>query len=300
MSQVCDDGTVQMLPYEKSEFISLARHPELNEKWIQQRIAIDPKILGLGDLILKDRERMQPRAGRLDLLLQDPETDRRFEVELQLGATDESHIIRTVEYWDIERKRYPQYDHIAVLIAEDITSRFLNVISLLHGSVPLIAIQMRAIQLAGHMSLLFTTVLDEMPLGPVDEDEPAPVPVDRSYWAERVPAEVLKVMDSIIALIVEFRPRACLNYNKEHVGIAENGITDNFVFFYPRKKYVIVCIKLPRSDETDQQISASDIESISYHKMWRSYRLRVTLEKLEKNRSLIRDLICAAAKRNQD
>ena len=30
------------------------------------------------------------------------------------------------EYWDIERRRYPQYDHCAVLIAEDITSRFLN------------------------------------------------------------------------------------------------------------------------------------------------------------------------------
>lgn len=289
-----------MLPYEKSEFISLARHSELNEKWIQERIASDPKILGLGDLILKDRERMQPRAGRLDLLLQDPETDRRFEVELQLGATDESHIIRTIEYWDIERKRYPQYDHIAVLIAEDITSRFLNVISLLHGSVPLIAIQMRAIQLAGHMSLLFTTVLDEMPLGPVDEDEPAPKPADRSYWSERVPDETLKVMDGIISIIVEFRPKAYLNYNKEHIGIAENGIPDNFVYFYPRTKFVIVCIKLPRTDEVDQKISASDIETLPYDKRWRSYRLRVTPEKLDHNKPLIRELIGAAAKENQE
>jgi hypothetical protein len=30
-------------------------------------------VLGLGDLILRDQERIQPRAGRLDLLLQDPE-----------------------------------------------------------------------------------------------------------------------------------------------------------------------------------------------------------------------------------
>jgi hypothetical protein len=67
---------------------------------------------------------MQPRAGRLDLLLQDLDTKRRYEVEIQLGATDEAHIIRTIEYWDIERKRYPQYDHCAVLVAEDITSPF--------------------------------------------------------------------------------------------------------------------------------------------------------------------------------
>jgi hypothetical protein len=32
-----------------------------------------------------------------------------------LGATDESHIIRCIEYWDIERRRYPAYEHCAVL-----------------------------------------------------------------------------------------------------------------------------------------------------------------------------------------
>jgi hypothetical protein len=120
-------------------------HPEFNEKWVQALIANDPTVLGLGDLVMRDRERVQPRAGRLDLLLQDPETKRRYEVELQLGETDEAHIIRTIEYWDIERKRYPQYDHCAVLIAEDITSRFLNVVSLFNGTIPLIAIQMQGL-----------------------------------------------------------------------------------------------------------------------------------------------------------
>src|SRR6266404_9146457 len=145
------------LKFIKPEKISLANHSEYREKWVQERIAEDPSILGLGDLILKDKERMQPRAGRLDLLFQDPETSRRYEVEIQLGKTDETHIIRTIEYWDIERKRYPQYDHCAVLIAEDITSRFLNVISLFNGTIPLIAIQMQALRVAGTLTLVFTT-----------------------------------------------------------------------------------------------------------------------------------------------
>jgi len=119
------------ISYLRPERLMLKTHPELNERWVQDRIAEDPSILGLGDLVLRDKERTQPRAGRLDLLLQDSETKRRYEVELQLGSTDETHIIRTIEYWDIERKRYPQYDHCAVIIAEDITSRFLNVVSLL-------------------------------------------------------------------------------------------------------------------------------------------------------------------------
>src|SRR3989442_11609419 len=41
-----------------------------------------------------------------------------------------SHIIRTIEYWDNERRRYPAYEHIAVLVAEQVTARFLNVIGL--------------------------------------------------------------------------------------------------------------------------------------------------------------------------
>jgi len=108
----------------KLESISLKRSDRLNEKWVQDQITDEPSVLGLGDLVLKDKERMQPNAGRLDLLLQDPETLKRYEVEIQLGATDESHIIRTIEYWDIERRRYPQYEHAAVIVAEEITSRF--------------------------------------------------------------------------------------------------------------------------------------------------------------------------------
>src|SRR5689334_15153536 len=48
--------------YVKAERISLATHPQLTEKWVQDRIAEDPSILGLGDLELRDKERPQPRA----------------------------------------------------------------------------------------------------------------------------------------------------------------------------------------------------------------------------------------------
>ena len=89
----------------KLQSISIKRTGHLDEKWVQRQIADDPSLLGLGDLAVRDKERMQPNAGRLDLLLQDPDTLKRYEVEIQLGETDESHIIRTIEYWDIERKR---------------------------------------------------------------------------------------------------------------------------------------------------------------------------------------------------
>ena len=53
------------------EKVSIKNHAELNERWVQDRIAETPDILGLGDVVLKDRERIQPKAGRLDLLFQE-------------------------------------------------------------------------------------------------------------------------------------------------------------------------------------------------------------------------------------
>jgi hypothetical protein len=39
------------------EKISLKDHPTLNEPWLQDIIAQNPSIIGLGDLVLKDKER---------------------------------------------------------------------------------------------------------------------------------------------------------------------------------------------------------------------------------------------------
>ena len=63
------------MDFTKFETVSIKTHPELNEKWVQARIAEDPSILGIGDGVLKDKERPQAKAGRLDLLLQEAETN---------------------------------------------------------------------------------------------------------------------------------------------------------------------------------------------------------------------------------
>jgi len=189
------------MEFTRSERINSKLHPELNEKWVQELIASDPAILGLGELVLRDKERIQPRAGRLDLLLQDLETKRRYEVEIQLGATDETHIIRTIEYWDIERKRYPQYEHCAVIIAEDIISRFLNVVALFNGSIPLITLQMQALKVGNHTTLVFTKVMDELSRGVVDENEDAEAaPTDRAYWEKRGTKATVQLADELLAI----------------------------------------------------------------------------------------------------
>lgn len=87
----------------------------------------------------------------------------------------------------ISKKRYPQYEHAAVIVAEDITTRFLNVIQLFNGAIPLIALKMTAYEINGEVHLAFVKVLDEVVYGFVDEDEVDGDPADRDYWEKKHP-----------------------------------------------------------------------------------------------------------------
>jgi hypothetical protein len=279
--------------YVKPIELSLKGHAEFTEKWVQQRIADDPAILGLGDLILKDAERRQPSAGRLDLLLQDAESSRRYEVEVQLGKTDESHIIRTIEYWDIEKKRYPQYDHCAVLVAEDITSRFLNVASLFNGAIPLIAIQMRAIQVGESVSLLFTKVLDERPVGlEEDEGDDAKAATDRTYWETiRGTKETVGIADKFLQDIRSFAPGIELKFNKFYIGLAKGDVPDNFVIFRAKREFITVECRIDRNEDLDKEIAASGVDAMPYDARWGRYRVRVTSKDLPRHREFLVNLI---------
>ena len=198
---------------------------------MQDIIADDSSIMGIDYLILKNKERIHHHVGRLDLLLQNAVGNDRYEVEIQLGAADESHIIRTIEYRDIERKRYPQYNHTAVIIAEDITSRFLNVINLFNGSIPLMAIQVSAIKTAQGVGLHFTKVLDFQQLGLVDEDEEVAEITNRDYWLKRGTPKTVAMADKILSNIIEFDPDAEFNYNKFYIGLKSNGRSKNYIIF---------------------------------------------------------------------
>lgn len=277
----------------RPEKLSLLTHKELNETWVQKVIAEDPTILGLGDLILKDKERIHPKAGRLDILLQDAESKRRYEVEIQLGKVDESHIIRTIEYWDIERKRYPQYEHCAVIIAEDITSRFLNVISLFNGYIPLIAIQMSAYQFsANEVSLIFTTVLDEVNLGLVDEDEETKEVTDRNYWETiKGTKQTVSLADQLLDIVKEFSPNLELKYNKYYIGLAKDGQPNNFVIFRAKKSSLLFEIRLKQSPEIQDKLDEAKIDTMDYDNKWGRYRIRVDKNDIVKHKELLRNLM---------
>lgn len=289
------------MEYVKFEKLSLEKHPELNEKWVQDRIAEDPSILRLGeDVYLKDKERRQPRAGRLDLLLQNAESnaeaDRRYEVEIQLGATDESHIIRTIEYWDIERKRYPRYDHTAVIVAEEVTSRFLNVVSLFNGMIPLMAIQMNALRIGNQVGLEFTTVVDQLVLG--DEDEEIQEPADRTYWESRVGKEIVAMADECLELAKQCDHSLALKYNKRYIIPEKNGRPSSFIVIIPMKSFIRLSLRLKNSQETTEHMENAGLDVMDYHRRTGRYRIRLKPGEIEKNKEILVQIIKEAYEEN--
>lgn len=277
----------------KLKTLNLKNHSEYNEKWLHNVIAEDPSILHIGDVILKDKEKIQHGAGRLDLLLQDADGHGRYEVEIQLGATDESHIIRTIEYWDIERKRYPQYDHTAVIVAEDITSRFLNVVGLFNGFIPIMALQLSAIETPEGIGLHFTKVIDTVRLG--DDDGDPPEETNREYWENiRGTKKTVGLADKILNIAKEFIPTAEFSYNKYYMGFWVDGKACNFAVCRPQKNALRLEVRLPQSEEFDEIISEAGLDVLDYDKRWGNYRLKISAKEIESKAETLKTLLIKA------
>lgn len=276
----------------KPKRIWMKSDPALDERWLHEQIKEDPSLLGLGDLDFRDSERTQPTGGRLDLLLVDPNSLTRYEVELQLGAVDESHLIRTIEYWDIERRRYPQYEHVAVIVAEDVTTRFLNVIHLLHRSVPLVAVQLQLLEVDETRLLVPTIIVEPLPLGTEEEDEGETT--DRAYWERKTSPEAMSMLDQLIGKVRRIEPRAMPKYNKHYVGLTIDGAVRNFASFRPRKQWCVAHFSLHQSDEMSDWLDSTDLVTLSYERRWNEYRVKIREADLDEQDEELMHLITAA------
>ncbi|MBI3465500.1 MAG: hypothetical protein HY000_20960 [Planctomycetes bacterium] len=289
--------TLTHVPHEK---LSLKSHATLNEAWLHDRICEDPSILGLGDVRVLDRERTQASGGRLDILLRDEDSNRRYEVEVMLGATDPSHIIRTIEYWDVERRRYPAYEHIAVLVAEDITTRFLNVLSLMSGSIPLIAIQLDALKVKEFVVLNFVRVLDQTELRVDDTvEESGGGQVERGFWDNQVGPELMKMCDDVVRVINEqARVKREPNYLETYIGLRGNGVVDNFMWMIPkgRKRVVHVGFRNPNSATWKDRFEQAGVPVRTEGS--RHFRITLTEGAFEKHLDLIKAAVAETVHEN--
>jgi len=281
------------LEYVSHETISLLNHPNLNERWLQDRIEENPAILGLGEVRLLDRERPLQGGGRLDLLLIDDDNNRRYEVEIQLGATNPSHIIRCIEYWDLERRRYPGYDHVAVLVAENITTRFLNVMSLLGGSIPMIAIQLDALKVENRLLLNFTQVLDQTELRTDDTDpDSGGGQTDRAYWEQRAGSSLMQLCDSLLEMIQQSGTiQQEFNYLRSYIGLKSHGVVNNFIHIRPRPTRNFVHVHIRNANATMWSEKFEECGIPARVRQRGRFRLTITPQEFAAHQDLIREVV---------
>ena len=270
-------------------------HSTLTERWLQDRINDDPSLLDLGDLRVLAREKPLRGGRRLDLLLVDENTATRFEVEIQLGPTDESQIVRALESWDLERRRYPSCNHVAVIVAEEITSRFFRVIGLFGESVPVVAVQVSALDLGEDMvTLVFTRVLDQRSVAAPDGDSLGAVSWDRNYWRDRASLATVALVDEMVALIIEMDPSVSPNFHKLYIGLRTGSRVTNYVSFRPRTEYVLTDIKIPESADLEATLDATDIIRQPYDHRVGRYSLQVWPDMSGRSRVVLVEMFMAA------
>ncbi len=258
------------------------RNAGFNELWLQDQIAENPNIIGLGDLILLKREKKQSSGGKLDIQLKDPQDNSMYEIEIMLGDTDESHIIRAIEYWEIEKRRYPQRQHFAVLIAENITRRFFNVIQLLSLNIPIIAIQVELLKLNEDYFLNFTKVLDvyEEP-----EDIEETVEVTARDWNNSA-KWTLDTANKFLSLIDSESNTVKLKYVKSYIAICD----DNRNLFYFQRKgnpKSYLSFKVRNEDAVNKIKELFDSHDLSYnYNKYKEFILTIDNNFVEKQKDM--------------
>jgi len=261
------------------------RDAGFDEYWLRDQIYDNPTCLGLGDLESVSKERIQSSGGRLDILLKNPEDDSMYEVEIMLGQTDESHIIRTIEYWDNEKRRWPQRQHYAVLVAESITRRFFNVIQLLSHSIPIIGVQVNMIESEGHKAIHFSKILDtyEEPDDGTGDGEV----YDEAFWKKKAPWTI-EAARALLDCIGDIFESPTIRYVKNYVAFTVLG--NNYFWFHKRSaKKSLLGFRIS-DDHLDEVSQLLDEQNISVVQKRNRFKITTDAEFVTKNREMLRQI----------
>ena len=262
------------------------RNTGKDEYWLQDIIYANPEKLGLGKLVAVRKEKKQSNGGRLDILLKDPSDNTMYEVEVMLGETDPSHIIRSIEYWDNEKRKYPQRQHFAVLIAESFDRRYFNVIQLLSLNVPMIAIQADLLEVGNEKILNFTKILDVYVEA---EDEEEANPVTENTWREKAPW-TLDTAKQHLEILSEIEKNIELKFTQSYISIVVNG-KNNYQYDKRTKPNSVVWFNVKEEEKVDAINKMFEEKNIVYnYDKYKDFSLTFDKNFLSKNQDLIKKI----------
>ncbi len=263
------------------------RNAGKDEYWLQDIIYDNPKILGLGNLIAVNKEKKQSNGGRLDILLKDPTDNSMYEVEVMLGETDPSHIIRAIEYWDNEKRKYPQRQHFCVLVAESFDRRYFNVIQLMSLNIPMIAVQADLLEVNDEKILNFTKIIDIY--SEPEEDESEIKQVNESTWNNDSPwtNSNAKALNEILK---NKHDRINFRYTQSYISINIDGRNDYWLCKRMRPTSALFfSVKDEEKAESIKKILEEKEIEYTYNR-YKEFMLSVDVDSIKKNTDLINEI----------
>lgn len=119
---------------------------------------------------------------------------------------------------------------------------------------------------------------------------------NRTYWVSRSSQESVELVDQILALVNQVKPGVELGYLDYYIGLASDGVADNFLMFWPTDHDVAVNFRIPRSDEVTALIDDSHIFVPEHDTRSGPYRIRLTNWNITLHQDLLLDLIHRASR----
>ena len=204
-----------------------------------------------------------------------------------LGDTDETHIIRTIEYWIREKRKWPRRQHFPVLVAEGMTRRFFDVIQVLSHAIPIIAVQASVVEANGHRTLTFQKILDAYE-EPEDSDTVEYELHDEAFWLEKAPwtNETAKTFLNLVRPAIS---SAELKYVKNYISISVNR---NLYFWFHKRAATRSLLTFWVGERLmDSAKSLLDAKGVP-HAVRKDYTVRIAVDKnlVEQNADVFREL----------
>ena len=198
-------------------------------------------------------------------------------------------------YWDLEHRgdRESRFEHKAVIVAEDFSQRFFNVITLLNKVVPMIAVKLSAFRVNTQLCLNFVRVLDITEENSSEQNEPT----TRKDWEDCSSEDSMQILDNLVSLMPSSAGKVRVKYNQSHVAVGSARGT-NFCWINPRRGSRLR-LSVWVGEERDvfmKKLAAKGVEVRADQE--EGIRIFLTLDSFEKNKNLIKEILKAAEARS--
>ena len=182
-----------------------------------------------------------------------------------------------------------------MIVAEEITNRFFNVIWLSNRSLPIIAVQLDALTVNGNLLLHFTKVLDiYVAQEPGNQPEET---VNREYWERRSSPAAMALFDRFMKLLSDQSLQ--LTATLRHDGIALSR-KSAFALIYPKKSGY--CTLRSYGESLPEDVLKQSIDKLQAngatvrHLPGGRYSVRLDNQAMDRNADVLIELVRSAVK----